>query len=175
MPASALFAVLTVLLAIAVTTDLRARRIPNWLTVGGTVLALGIGAVQVGGVPTQALVGLGVALCLGFPLFALRGIGAGDAKLLAMVGAFVGPGVLLSVVLYAGIAGGILAAFSAIRRGVILPVLIGSKELALHLVTFGRLGSRRSLDMPGAHTVPYGVAIAAGTVAAWFFPVLLAG
>jgi len=34
-------------------------------------------------------------------------------------------------------------------------------------VTFGRIGDRRTLSTPGAVTVPYGVAVAAGAVTAW--------
>lgn len=166
---------LTTLLVTAVVTDVRSRRIPNWLTVSGAVAGLGLAAVEMGSFPSTSLFGIMVALALAVPLFALGGIGAGDAKLLAAVGAFTGPGGLLPVVLYGGVAGGVLGFLMALRRGVILPVLAGTRDLMLYLVTFGRHGERRSLDMPGAHTVPYGVAIAAGALAAWFFPISLGG
>ena len=131
-------------------------------------------AVEVGGFPSLAVLGALLGLALGFPFFALGALGAGDAKLFAAVGAFVGPGGLLPVVLYGGLAGGVLAVGSSIRRGVILPLLLETKNLLVYLITLGRSGERRTLDSSGAHTVPYGVAIAVGTVAALVFPLSLA-
>ena len=169
------FAALLCLVGVAVFTDLRERRIPNWLTVTGVLVGLGFASVEVDGFPTAALIGVVLALAVTFPLFALGGLGAGDAKLLAAVAAFVGPAGLLSVALYGGVAGGVLAVISTVRRGVILPVLHGTQNLIVDLVTFGRRGERTVLDAPGAHTVPYGVAIAAGAIVGWFFPILLGG
>ncbi len=48
------------------------------------------------------------------------------------------------------------------RNGTLLPTLLRFQELVLHVVSFGRIGERRTLAMPGAVTVPYGVAVAAG-------------
>ena len=169
------FTALLCMLGIAVFTDLRSRRIPNWLTVTGAFAGLVLASVEVGGFPGAALVAVSLALALTFPLFALGGLGAGDAKLLAAVAAFVGPAGLLSVVLYGGVAGGVLAIVSTIRRGVILPVLLGTQNLILYMLTLGRRGERTVIDAPGAHTVPYGVAIAAGAIVGWFFPIQLAG
>lgn len=177
MPALTVFKLLAMLavLTVAVVTDVRERRIPNWLTAGGAALGVGLAAVEAGGFPSLAFMGIVVALLLSFPLFAMGGLGAGDAKLLAAVGAFTGPGGLLPVVLYGGVAGGVLGFAMAVRRGVILPVLAATRDLMVWLVTFGRHGERRTLDMPGGHTIPYGVAIAAGAVVAWFFPLTLGG
>ena len=163
------------LLGVAVFTDLRARRIPNWLTVTGVLGGLTFASLEVGGFPGAAVVGVLLALAVAFPLFAMGGLGAGDAKLLAAVAAFVGPAGLLSVALYGGVAGGVLAIVSTIRRGVILPVLLGTQNLIVYVLTLGRHGERSVLDAPGAHTVPYGVAIAAGAVVGWFFPLQLGG
>src|ERR1017187_945375 len=83
-------ALLVVLLAAAV-FDVRYRRIPNWLTVGGVVLALAMNAVRappLAGVGF-ALAGLGVAFGIYLLLYALRAMGAGDVKLMAAVGALV--------------------------------------------------------------------------------------
>lgn len=166
---------LLALVGIAVFTDLRERRIPNWLTGSGVLIGVTLAAIETGGFPTAALLGVVTALVIGFPLFALGGFGAGDVKLLAAVGAFVGSGGLLPVVIYGGLAGGFLALGSAIRRGVVVPVLMSSWDLLLHLVTFGRRGERPTLTTPGAHAVPYGVAIAVGAVVAWFFPLYVGG
>jgi prepilin peptidase CpaA len=166
---------LTILLSIAVVTDVRERRIPNRLTLSGGLLGIVLGALAVGGFPVSSLAGAAIALIVAFPFFALGGLGAGDAKLLAMVGTFVGPAGLLPVVLYGGIAGGLLALGSSLRRGTIIPLLLRSRDLFVYLVTFGSRGTRWSLDDPGAEAVPYGVAIAVGALGAWFFPIVMGG
>lgn len=164
-----------VMLGVAVFTDLRERRIPNKVTATGAVVALGIAAVEVGGLPTASLLGLVIALAVSFPAFALGALGAGDAKLLAAVGAFMGTGGLIAALLYGGVAGGLLGLASAVRRGVIIPVFIEAKNLFLYMVTLGRHGARRTIQDPGARTIPYGVAIAAGAVMAWFVPLSTGG
>ena len=168
-------AALLSLLGVAVFTDLRERRIPNRVTLPGLLVGLALAAVAERGVPFAGLGGAGLALLVSLPLVALGGLGGGDAKLLAAVGAFVGPGGLFSVVLYGALAGGVLAIGSATRRGTLLPVLLNSGRLMVHLVTLGRHGERIGLDSPQAHTVPYGLAIAAGALATWFFPFSLGG
>ena len=120
------------LLAIAASWDIRERRIPNMVTVSGLLFGLFVGVAVEGGMPGLALAGAGLALLVTFPLFALGAIGAGDAKFFAAIGAFLGPGALLPAALYGGLAGGVLALAGAIRRGVILPLLLGTKGLVIH-------------------------------------------
>lgn len=172
-------------LAAAVYTDVRERKIPNALVLAGLVVGLALAALQSAGwwpaVPAAAgsigaaLTGAGLGLAAGVIFFALGALGAGDGKLLAVVGAFLGPMGLFVAVLYGGIAGGLLALAAAVRRGTILPVLLRTRDLALHLVTFGRRGERWTVDSSGAVSVPYGVAIALGALVAWFFPGLPGG
>ena len=169
------FLAMLAMLSVATVTDLRERRIPNSVTVPGAAAAILLAAVDLGEVPAGALLGLGAALAVGFPAFALGAFGAGDAKLLAAVGAFVGVGGLVSVVLYSGVAGGLLGIVSAIRRGVIVPVLLEAGSLMVWIVTFGRMGTRRTLRDPEAQTIPYGVAIAAGAILAWLYPIPVGG
>jgi prepilin peptidase CpaA len=169
------FLAMCTMLGIAVLTDVRERRIPNEVTVGGAVVALILASIATGGVPGASLLGMAVALALTVPLFALGALGAGDAKLMAAVGAFVGIGNLLPVVLYAGLAGGLLGLVSSIRRGVIIPVLLETRNTVVHTLTLGRYGRRQTIEDPDARTIPYGVAIAAGALAAWFFPISLGG
>ena len=118
----------------------------------------------------MALAGAILALMVSFPLVILGGLGAGDAKLLAAVGAFVGAGGLLPVLVYGAMAGGVLGILSLLRRGALFGVLVNMKNLVLWGVTLGRKGHRVTLQSLGAETVPYGVAIAAGALMAWFFP-----
>ena len=82
-------AVLVVLLVAAAVIDYRTMRIPNWLTVGGMVAGLVLGTVMalrpLDGL-LAALGGAGTGLVILLPLYALRVMGAGDVKLMAMVG-----------------------------------------------------------------------------------------
>jgi prepilin signal peptidase PulO-like enzyme (type II secretory pathway) len=86
------FLALSLALAAAVVIDVRTRRIPNWLTgglaAGGFGLAFGGGSVT----PWQALLGLALGLALMLPGHVIGATGAGDVKLMAAVGAFLGPG-----------------------------------------------------------------------------------
>lgn len=96
--------------ALAAAFDVRTRRIPNVLNFGAA------GAALVYALASHGLAGFGVALggwtlgvLLFFPIFALRGMGAGDVKLLAALGAWLGPWAVVSIALFASIAGGVLA------------------------------------------------------------------
>lgn len=121
---------------VAAALDFRTGLIPNWLTLGG----LGVGVVlhvavhladlSSSGLVSAALAGvfntvLGVLLC-GLPpyvLFRMEAMGGGDVKLLAAVGAFVGPTLGLEIELSAFVA---MALFSPIRlayEGKLLAVL----------------------------------------------------
>lgn len=150
--------------------DVAWRRIPNRLTVA--VMLLGICAQLPGGVGAvgAGLAGVALGFLIGIPLFALGAVGGGDVKLMAAVGAFLGPRDLVWALLLAGSLGLLLALGEITRRKVMVPVLYRSRDLVLHLVTLGRRGERPTLDGPGAVTVPYGVAIATGAVCAWFYP-----
>jgi len=108
------------LLAAAVVHDVRARRIPNAVVFPGMLAALALHALlpagaglfgaQPGGLGlASALGGLGLGLAVLMPLYVLRLMGAGDVKLLAMVGAFVGAGQILAVGLCTLMAGGVRA------------------------------------------------------------------
>ncbi len=100
-------------------TDLRTKRIPNTLTLGAALAALimrgwleGTAGVHWG------LLGWLVGLALLFPLFAMRGLGGGDVKLMAAFGAFVGASTVLWATLLGTIAGGILSVALATRHRV---------------------------------------------------------
>lgn len=88
---------LRALLALVVITaalfDLRWRRVPNSLTLPGLLLGILLNTIlyQREGL-WSSLEGLGLAFLIYFGLFLLRGMGGGDVKLMAAVGAIVGPG-----------------------------------------------------------------------------------
>ena len=153
--------------------DLRTRRIPNWLTAASLLLALVLRAV--GGLDSllDGLMGAGVGLAVGLALFAVRALGGGDGKLLVAVGAFLGLGQMKGALLLIGVLGGFLGLGEAIRRGVILPSLYNAVAMLRRWVLFRRGDELRTIESPGAVTVPYGVAIAAGAIAWWFWGVPL--
>jgi len=94
-------------LSAAVVTDLRRHQIPNALVLSGLLAALALQAIANGwlGVGT-GLLGATTGLVCFIPFYMLRGMGAGDVKLLAVVGAFLGPKGALIAALAALIAGG---------------------------------------------------------------------
>ncbi len=155
-------------MAAAMVADVRTNRIPNTLVVVGLCLGLASRAVLGWAALASGVIAAASALALGVGLFAVGAMGAGDGKLMAVVGAFLGIELGATALLAAAMLGGVLALGMAVRRGVILPVLVGTRELALWLVTFGRKGERVKLDSPGAVSFPFGVAIALGSLLTWF-------
>src|SRR5690348_16655973 len=90
--------------------DVRTRRIPNALTFGGAALGVLMATIAHGGSGAiSSLLGLIVGLALFLPFWLLRGLGAGDVKLMAALGAWLGMPVVLMVAFYTALAGGALA------------------------------------------------------------------
>jgi prepilin peptidase CpaA len=152
----------------AAVADVRTRRIPNLLTASGLLLALALRLPVGDGAFLQGLLGAALAFAVMLPLFALRGVGGGDAKLLIMVGAFLGPKGFLVALAATALAGGVLSLAVVARQGVLLPVLYNTGGLAKWVFTAGRSGERVTLASPGSVSVPYGVAIAAGALVALY-------
>lgn len=167
-PANLATVAFVALMGTAAAWDVTRQRIPNLLVLLGLACALAFRAL--GGWPPlgAGLAGAALALVVTFPLFALRGLGGGDVKLFTAVGAFMGPVGFVAALLASAIVGGVLALVLAIRRGVLLSVLLSVKDLALNAATLGRAGERMTLETPGALSVPYGAAIALGSIAVWF-------
>src|SRR5919206_2942519 len=135
---------------VAAWTDLRWRRIPNWLTLGTAILGLAVNVALAGGPGAlTALLGLGLGLALLLPFYVLRAVGAGDVKLLAALGAVLGPQALVSVALYGAVVGGLMSAV----------ILLGRGRLTL---TLNELVVQRGLPSRSGATAPYAVAIASG-------------
>ena len=124
--------------ALACATDLRSARIPNWLTLGAMVAGLCFHAMLPGsgGIGAAAL-GLLVGLLVFFPFFALGALGAGDVKLMAALGAWIGAAAVVNVALYGAVAGGVLAVIVAVSRNY-LPRALAQPAHALHALVAGR-------------------------------------
>ncbi len=147
----------------AAVTDLAVRRIPNVLVLAGLVIAAVL-HWRVG--PPMALVGTWLAgMASGFflflPLYLLRGMAAGDVKLMAMTGAFVGPAMAAHIALVACLAGGVLGLGMVILNGrwAVLWRNLG----ALGLAALRHTGPVTITRAASAGGIPYGVAIALGT------------
>lgn len=97
--------------------DIRQRRIPNDALFAMLVITLVITAwrgVGILGVPTlDALKGFGLAAVVVIPSYAMRGLGAGDAKLLMVAGCLLGVARVIPAMLIAAIALGAITAFAA--------------------------------------------------------------
>lgn len=151
--------------------DWRFRRIPNWLTVSGFLLGLGVNGILSGwdGV-IGGLEGAGIALLVLIVPVALRGIGAGDLKLMIALGAFLGPWKFLHVLLVSIFIAGGMAIVEMVRRGRVKETFKNLIVLIRAFVTFG-MGARESLvtlDDPGSLRLPFGVAIALAMVVVVF-------
>lgn len=165
-PAVSLTTMLVLLVGAGAVCDLRTRRIPNLLTVGALALALALRAVLGGGMLVEGVQGAALALAVTFPLFAVRALGGGDVKLLMAAGALLGPAATLVALLLSAVVGWVLALGVVVRRRAVLPVLVSCGELVRYWITAGRAGSMPRLDAPGALAIPYGVAIAVGSLGA---------
>ena len=121
------------LLTLACFTDLRTRRIPNVLTLTAAVAAL-VYHFATGGWSGAgwSVAGLAVGILLFFPMFALRGMGAGDVKLLGAVGAWLGVGQVATVALASSIAGGVIAVVVALAHGYLRKALRNVYLLLMH-------------------------------------------
>ncbi len=154
------------LLALACISDLRTRRIPNALTFSAVAAALLFHFVT-GGVTAAgwSLVGCVVGALLFFPMFALRGMGAGDVKLLAAVGAWLGPWQIAIVALTTSIAGGVIALAVALGHGYLKTACRNLWMLLTHWRVMG-LRPVDELTLQGARgpRLAYAFPIAIGTV-----------
>lgn len=142
-------------------TDLRWRRIPNWLTYTAIPLAICLHAVADGWRGAKLSL-LGAALGLGIllPFVLIRSLGGGDWKLVGGLGAFFGPQRLIEVLIYTLLINGVMA----------LIMIIWKKRLGQTFRNLGRMfaaffkfhlpGQDLTIDNPEAAKVPFGVAAA---------------
>jgi prepilin peptidase CpaA len=163
-----------VLLAvIAAWTDLRSRRIPNWLTVSGLVLGLTLSVIlgKWAGLETS-LEGAGLGLLLLLPFVLLRSLGAGDWKLAGALGAFTGWRLLVDLLVGSVFVAGAMALALVIYKRRLGQTARNIGHILTSLVTFRMPGAQVSLDNPESLKIPYGVALAFtvliyGIVHAW--------
>lgn len=146
--------------------DWRTRRIPNWATVSGFLIGLALNTAVWGWQGTQiALAGAALALIILLPVVLLRGLGAGDWKLMGALGAVLGWRQILLVLFVTVFVAGIIATAQMIRQRRVRKTLSNLWELVRGFFIFGlRPHPELSLENPTAMTFPFGVAVAAATL-----------
>lgn len=144
--------------------DVKTRRIPNYLTLGAALAGLGF---QLGYHGWPGLKAGTLGLALGFGLLMLPylagGLGAGDVKAMAALGAWLGPWRTLFLFAYMGLAGGVLALGALWWRGLLWAKIRQTWAFLLNYLLLGRHGGGpRSTPSPQTPGIPYGVALALG-------------
>jgi prepilin peptidase CpaA len=155
-------ALLTALACAAALGDLRERKVRNRLNLAILVCGLGwralsgdLSAVGLG------LAGTGVGLLMLFPAFAVRWVGAGDVKLLAALGAWLGPVGTLWAGLIGLAAGGVLSAAIAVAGGAAVRREVG-RTIAFSMMTMtAPVAPRRAKTLVVPLAVPLGAAAVA--------------
>jgi len=159
-----------IVVVIATITDLRSRRIPNWLVLPFLIAGIAVAGWLHGwsGIG-QSLAGLGLGALLFGILYWLGGMGMGDVKLCAAIGAWIGPGQLVTALVITGIVGGIMALCWAAAGGFLDDLFRGSGDLLLGFKEHGfRPNPEIALKNPITRKMPYAPAIAIGTLISFF-------
>lgn len=164
-------------LAMAALSDLHARKVPNLLVLGGILAASGIHAVTAPGAGIleasggaigllSSMGGVAVGFAALFPLYALRAMGAGDVKLMMMVGAFLGPLQTFGVVVLTFAAGGVLAIAMALWQRSFRQLVFNLRVMLTTSAISAAGGTSPKFEplQQTAGRMPYAVAIAAGTL-----------
>jgi prepilin peptidase CpaA len=146
-------------------TDLRWRRIPNWLTYPAAPLAIALHAIA-GGWPEAkvSLEGFGIAFAVFLVFFLLRGLGGGDLKLAAALGALVGVHHLVDVIIAVLLINALLAIVLIIAKRRIWRTLRNIGRLVAAFFRLHLPAKDLTIDNPEAIKVPFGVAAAIGVL-----------
>jgi len=169
-------------LILAVLCDFKSRKIPNKIVYFGALLAIalhsslpagkGFFTSPPGGLGfLYALSGLCIGFILFFPFYITRVMGAGDVKLVAMVGAFFGPNAVISIVLLTLLAGGVLAVVAALWNRSLIQAIRNIYQISIQQLLGSIVGTRPAIGSSYLVTgkLPYAVAIAGGTALHLFF------
>jgi prepilin peptidase CpaA len=154
------------LVAVATFTDLRSRRIPNWLVLPFLIAGLAVSIWLRGWTgAAQSLAGMALGGLLFGILAVMGGMGGGDVKLCAAIGAWIWWHQMIIALVFTGIVGGIMALCWAAAGGFLGQLFSSAGNLVFD---FGKRGLKpdqeQNLDNPLAHKMPYGPAIAIGTL-----------
>jgi prepilin peptidase CpaA len=167
--ASLVGVVFAALLAAIARSDVTSRRIPNRLV--GALVVVGLAAavtVLRGPVGLSgALAGSALALVLWVPFWLLSLLGAGDVKLAAAIGVWLGPAGVIEASVLAALAGGLLALGVLARRRRLWPLTV---SVAFWAAALRRGRFTKPLADNESYVLPYGVALAVGALLAAWLP-----
>ena len=170
-PAMPIRVTLSLVVGIAALTDLKWRRIPNWLTL--PALPVGLAAQWIYGEGFwQGLLGAAGGFAALFALFAVGAGGAGDVKLFTVVGAFLGIRNLMVVFVLVALIGGAAGVVVALRAGALGRVLANTLAIGTSLARgrWAEFRSRSDMHQPGAMRLAYGAVIAGGALLFMWYP-----
>ena len=161
--------VLAAFVLTAAAYDFRYRRIPNWLNLSGLIAGFGLNLLvyQWHGA-AMASEGLLVAIAVYLPLYLLRGMGAGDVKLMAAVGTIVGPEHWLEILIGTAFAGGAAGAIYAWLKGRLQETCCNLYFLVKDLIQLRaphKTNPQLDFRNPASLRMPHGVIIASASVA----------
>jgi len=154
--------------------DWRVRKIPNWLTVPALLVGLVLSGALGRWLGLKAsLEGSGICLGLLLPFVLVRGLGAGDWKLMGALGAFLGPQRVMVVLLGTVLIAGLMSVVEVVRQRKVQETFRNLLTLLVAFTTFHVNNVRAvSLDKPGLLKIPFGVAAALSTIS--FFVIVIA-
>lgn len=161
----------SLLVVIAGVYDIRYRRIPNWLVLPAVLLGFALNALISLDVMEGLMYagkGFGLAVLIYMPLYMLRGMGAGDVKLAAALGAFVGWLNWLFLFVFAAVIGGVLALILMLAYGRFRKTLWNTAYILwemMHLRAPHHRSEELDVQSPRAFTLPHGAVLALGTLA----------
>lgn len=157
-------ALLAAVALVAGAWDLLARRIPNWLTFPAAAAGLAWHSYRDGWLGLLlAAAGLALGFAVFLPFFLLGGMGAGDVKLMAAVGALAGPQALVAIFIYTGLLGGLAGLVLAAARKRLRATLASTVRLLGQFVRLRRgTGPNLERGQVPPLRLPYGVVIAGG-------------
>lgn len=159
----------TVMLIEAAIIDGRKLKVPNWLTFHLALAGLAVASYSWGldGL-IWSLKGLAVGLALLLPVYAIGGMGAGDVKLLAAVGAWCGAELTAGAFLASALAGAIMAGIMILRSGNIAHHLGQARSILQEIYVLrdpAALSAIAAERKPTMMLLPYGIPIAVGSIA----------
>lgn len=158
------------LLLIAAVSDWRSYRIPNWLTLSGVMFGLAYNAflpATSGHGLSSAFLGMLLCFAITLPLYLMHAMGAGDVKLMAMVGAFLGASDAFPALASIFIAGGAAALLFAMWHGTLGRLLHNVRMLVQISVMSTFSGFKPDIQLGAVDSIgklPYAVSIGAGTL-----------